>query len=59
VKTSPQGGPKGFDDGKKVQGRKSHRLVDLLGLRLVVVIQPADIQDRDGAAPVVEHGPAR
>ncbi len=56
VKTSPQGGPKGFDAGKKVKGRKRHILVDTLGLLLVVAIQPASVQDRDGAASVVEAG---
>jgi transposase len=53
VKTSPQGGPKGFDAGKKVKGRKRHLLVDTLGLLLAVIVHPANIQDRDGAAPVV------
>src|SRR5947199_4666699 len=32
VKTTPQGGDKGFDSGKKVQGRKRHLWVDSLGL---------------------------
>jgi putative transposase len=59
VKTSPQGGPKGFDGGKKVKGRKRHLLVDTLGLLLAVCIQPASVQDRDGAAPVVEEGLAK
>jgi len=54
VKTSPQGGPKGFDAGKKVKGRKRHLLVDTLGLLLAVLIQPANVQDRDGAMPVVD-----
>ena len=53
VKTSPQGGPKGFDAGKKVKGRKRHLAVDVLGLLLAVVVQPANVQDRDGAHPVV------
>lgn len=53
VKTSPQGGPKGFDANKKVKGRKRHLLVDTLGLLLAVLIQPACVQDRDGALPVV------
>lgn len=53
VKTSPQGGPKGFDAAKKVKGRKRHILVDTLGLILALLILPANIQDRDAAAPVV------
>lgn len=54
VKTSPQGGPKGFDAGKKVKGRKRHLVVDTLGLLLAVVVHPANVQDRDGAPPVVQ-----
>ena len=53
VKTSAQGGPKGFDAGKKVKGRKRHLLVDVLGLVLAVLIHPANVQDRDGALPLV------
>jgi transposase len=53
VKTSPQGGPKGYDAAKKVKGRKRHILVDTLGLILALAILPANIQDRDGAPPVV------
>jgi len=53
VKTSAQGGPKGFDAGKKVKGRKRHLVVDALGLLLAVLVHPANIQDRDGATPVV------
>ena len=34
--------------GKKVQGRKRQVLVDTLGLLLRAVVQPADVQDRDG-----------
>ncbi len=59
VKTSPQGGPKGFDAAKKVKGRKRHLVVDTLGLLLAVLIHPADIQDRDGAPPVVARAVAK
>ena len=45
---------KGFDAGKKVKGIKRHIIVDTLGLVLAVVIQNASVQDRDGAADVVE-----
>jgi len=54
VRTSAQGGPKGFDAGKKVKGRKRHLVVDTLGLMLAVVISPASVQDRDGAPSVVK-----
>jgi transposase len=59
VKTSPQGGPKGFDAGKKVKGRKRHIAVDTLGLLLAVLVLPANVQDRDGAGPVVERALAK
>jgi len=42
-------GPRGYDAGKKVKGRKRTILVDMLGLRLKVIVHEADVQDRDGA----------
>jgi transposase len=45
--------PQGFDAAKKVTGRKRHILVDTLGLLLSVAVHPANIQDRDGAALVL------
>jgi putative transposase len=53
VKSSGNGGPGGFDGGKKVNGRKRHVLVDVLGMVLALVITPANVQDRDGAVPVL------
>jgi len=49
VKTTEQGGLRGYDAGKKVSGRKRHLLVDTLGLILVVVVHAASLQDRQGA----------
>jgi len=49
VRTTEQGGPRGYDAGKKMTGRKRHLLVDTMGLILLVIVHPADIQDRDGA----------
>jgi putative transposase len=49
VKTTEQGGAKGYDAGKKVNGRKRHILVDTLGLLLSVKVLAGNIQDRDGA----------
>lgn len=40
---------RGYDAGKKINGRKRHIVVDTLGLILVVVVHAASIQDRDGA----------
>jgi transposase len=53
TRSSPQGGPSGFDAGKKVKGRKRHLVVDTLGLLLAVSVTAASVQDRDGAHPVV------
>jgi putative transposase len=49
VKTTARGGVRGYDAGKKVNGRKRHLLVDTLGLLLLVVVHAANLQDRDGA----------
>ncbi len=46
-------GPRGYDAGKKVSGRKRHIVVDTTGLLLAVVIHAANIQDRDGAGLVL------
>jgi len=54
VKTSPQGGPKGYDAGKKVKGRKRHLVTDTLGLLLAVLITTANVQDRDAAEPAID-----
>lgn len=40
---------RGYDAGKKINGRKRHVLVDTLGLVLLVLVLPANIQDRDAA----------
>jgi transposase len=40
---------RGFDAGKKINGRKRHIAVDTLGLLLTVVVTTASVQDRDGA----------
>lgn len=48
VKTTEAGGPRGFDAGKKITGRKRHLLTDTLGLPLRLVVHAANIQDRDG-----------
>lgn len=49
VKTTLVGGPRGYDGGKKVNGRKRHLLVDTQGLIIRAVVHPADMADRDGA----------
>jgi transposase len=54
VKTTEQGGPVGYDAGKKMKGRKRHVVSDVTGLPLAIEIQPADKQDRDVAEDVVQ-----
>lgn len=49
VKTTEAGGPRGYDAGKKVKGRKRHILTDTIGLLVGAIVHTADIQDRDGA----------
>ena len=49
VKTTAVPSNRGFDAGKKINGRKRHILVDTLGLLIAVVVTVASIQDRDGA----------
>ena len=44
----------GYDAGKKVKGRKVHALVDVEGLPLRVIVHSAGMQDRDGAALVLD-----
>lgn len=53
VKTTESGGPRGYDAAKKVKGRKRHALVDTDGRALLVQVHPADVQDRDGAVPLL------
>ncbi len=53
VKTTEAGGPRGYDAGKKVKGRKRHILTDTQGFLVGAIIHTADIQDRDGAPDVL------
>lgn len=53
VKTTEAGGPRGYDAGKKIKGRKRHALVDTDGRGLVLEPHAADIQDRDGGGPLL------
>ena len=44
---------RGYDAGKKVNGRKRHITVDTIGLLLTVLITAASVQDRDAAKPLL------
>ncbi len=49
VKTTESGGPRGYDAGKKINGRKRHIITDTTGHLVAAKVHAADIQDRDGA----------
>jgi putative transposase len=55
VKTTEMGGPRGFDAGKKVKGRKRHLLVDIMGLLVTVLVTSANVQDRDAFPSVLRE----
>jgi putative transposase len=52
--TTQAGGPRGFDPGKRVHGRKRHIVTDTDGLLLAVNVHPANVQDVHGAVPLLE-----
>lgn len=53
VKTTESGGVSGFDAGKRIKGRKRHIVTDTNGLMVGLQVHGADVQDRDGAVPVL------
>lgn len=53
VKTTESGGPRGYDAGKKVKGRKRHIVTDTDGRLVGLEVHAADVQDRDGAVDVL------
>ncbi len=46
---------RGYDAGKKVNGRKRHIVTDTLGLLLTVMVTTASVQDRDGGVDIVKR----
>ena len=54
IKTKEAGGPRGYDAGKRINGRKRHALVDTDGRGLLIEPHPASIQDRDGGGPLLQ-----
>ena len=54
VKTTEAGGPRGFDAGKKIKGRKRHLLTDTAGFLIAGIVHEASIQDRDGAPALLQ-----
>jgi putative transposase len=55
VKGSECGGPRGYDGGKKVNGRKRHIVVDTMGLLLVVLVTSANADDGTTAPEVLKR----
>jgi transposase len=53
TKTTESGGPRGYDAGKKVTGRKRHAMVDTDGRALILHAHPGSVQDRDDAPPLL------
>lgn len=48
-------GIRGYDGGKKVNGRKRHIVVDTLGLLITVVVHAANIPDCKGAKDMLSR----
>ena len=56
VKTTEMGGPaRGYDGGKKINGRKRHLLVDTLGVVLAILITSAGLDDGVAAPLLLGH----
>lgn len=53
--TTQAGGPRGFDAGKRINGRKRHIVTDTDGLLLAVHVHPANVQDCHGAVPLLKQ----
>jgi len=54
VKTTERGEICGYDAGKKIKGRKRHILTDTCGFLVFILVDAADIQDRDGAVDLLK-----
>jgi transposase len=52
--TTQAGGPRGYDAGKRLYGRKRHIVTDTNGLLLAAHVHPANVQDVHGAVPLLK-----
>src|SRR4051795_277252 len=48
-------GSRGYDAGKKTNGRTRHLVVDTMGLLIVLLVTAASVADRDGAIRVLDR----
>ncbi len=48
-----------YDAGKKVMGRNRHAMVNTDGRALELLVHSADVQDRDGAVPLLQQSRRR
>ena len=55
VKTTRQGGTRGYDGGKKIKGRKRHLVVDTMGLVWAVVVHSAGLAESQQAVWVLHR----
>lgn len=55
VKTTEAGGPRGYDAGKALKGRKRHIATDTASSLLDALILPAGVQDRDAASALLKR----
>lgn len=55
VKTTEMGGERGYDGGKKINGRKRHIVVDVLGFLLTVLVTTAAVDDGVAAPQVIQR----
>ena len=55
VPTSRVGGPRGFDGGKRIHGRKRHIITDTLGFLLAVLVHPANNHDSQRAPHLLQR----
>lgn len=59
TKTGFAKGPKGYDAGKKINGRKRHIAVDTMGVLLAVVVTAANVPDAVAARQVMSQVDAK
>jgi putative transposase len=55
IKTAPQVLDVGFDENKKIKGRKRHVLIDTLGLIVAAVVTAANKHNRQGLAEILKR----